>query len=189
MRRTHALIAVAAVAALLAGCGSSKSSSTTSSAQAPASTTSSATTTSTTSTTSTSSSATPSGPLTVAQWKQQINGICAGVTTQASRVPKPTDPAHLQAFVQTIVNIGNDEITKIKAVNAPAAFKAGQEAVVADLTAIYAGLQKILDRHLAPAQLSQAFNGYSASVKAPAQDYVNRSRAAGLTSCTVAGGA
>jgi hypothetical protein len=186
MRRTHALIAVAAVAALLAGCGSSKSSSTTSSAQAPASTTPSA---STTSTTSTSSSATPSGPLTVAQWKQQINGICAGVTTQATRVPKPTDPAHLQAFVQAIVNIGNDEITKIKAVNAPAAFKAGQEAVVADLTAIYAGLQKILDRHLAPAQLSQAFNGYSASVKAPAQDYVNRSRAAGLTSCTVAGGA
>jgi hypothetical protein len=104
-------------------------------------------------------------------------------------VPKPTDPAHLQSFVQKIINIGNDEIAKIKAVNPPAAFKAGQAQVVVDLTAIYSGLQKIIDQHLAPTALSQAFNGYSASVKGPAQDYVNRSRAAGLTSCTVAGGA
>ena len=180
MKKAYAMLAPVALAAVIAGCGSS-SSSTTSSAAASSASASSSTTSSTT------APAPTGGPLTEAQWKQQIDGICAGVTAQAKTLTKPTSLTGLPTYLQQIVNVGKGEIARIQAVNPPAAFKAGQTAVVADLGAIYGALQKLVDRHLTGSALSQAFSAYPASVQTPAQDYVNRSKAAGLKSCTVSG--
>jgi hypothetical protein len=111
------------------------------------------------------------------------------VGAQGNKLPKPTGVSQLQGYLQEIVNLGKAEIAQIQAVNPPAAFKAGQHAVVADLTNIYDSLQRILDRHLAPTALAQAFRSYPASIQASSQDYVTRSKAAGLTSCVTGGSA
>jgi hypothetical protein len=109
------------------------------------------------------------------------------VTAQAQKLTKPSSLSGLQSYLQQITDVGKGEVAQIQAVNPPAAFKAGQDAVVKDLSEIYGSLQKLIDRHLTGSALSQAFSAYPASVQAPAQDYVTRSRAAGLKSCTISG--
>jgi hypothetical protein len=111
------------------------------------------------------------------------------VGVQGNKLTKPTSTSQFQSYLQQIVNLGNGEIAQIKAVNPPAAFKAGQQAVIADLTNIYSALQRILDRHLSPTGLAQAFRSYPASIQGASADYIKRSKAAGLTSCVTGGSA
>jgi hypothetical protein len=161
MRRIQLLIATAAMAVLIAGCGSSGS----------------------------SSSGAGGKPLSVAAWKQKINAICASVTKQSQAVPKPSTPAALPAFLKKLDGYGNAEIAQIKAVNPPAQFAAGQKAVVNDLTIIWGKLGSLLDQNLSGHALVTAAQKFGTDVQGPATDYLNRTKAAGLTSCILNTGA
>jgi hypothetical protein len=163
MRRAHAVLAVAATAALLAGCGGSGSHS------------------------SAGGGEHASAPLSAGAWKQKINGICASMTAQSNALAKPTTVAQLKPFVQKVVDYADSEIAQIKSVTPPSQFAAGQQQVVSDLTTVFGALQALLKQPINT-------TSFAAKLKAPAvqkaaQDYVARSRAAGLSSCVLATGA
>jgi hypothetical protein len=185
MRKAWALLALVVAAALIAGCGSSSSSTTTSGAAASTSATSPTSSTSATTSTTAATATATGAQLSETAWKAKINSICAGVTAQGVKIARPTSLTGIQNYLQQIVNVGNSEIAQIKAVNPPAKFAAGQQAVVADLTTIYGKLQDVLNKHLSGAALAAAFKAYPAQIQSAATDYVTRSKAAGLTSCVV----
>ena len=101
---------------------------------------------------------------------------------------KPTSIGQVNSYMQQIIDLGHSEITQINAVKPPAQFAAGQQAVVNDLTSIYATLQHLVNQHLSGAALQRAFAAFPASVQTQAADYVSRSKAAGLSSCVLSSG-
>jgi hypothetical protein len=128
-----------------------------------------------------------SPPLTVAAWKQKINEICGATTARSNALPKPLAAAELIPFVQKIVTYGDAEISQIKRVRPPSQLAAGQRQVVFDLTTIFGGLQALLSKHMTPAAFATATR--TPAVQHAAQDYVARSKAAGLSSCVLGPGA
>jgi small basic protein len=89
--------------------------------------------------------------------------------------------------VQKIIDLAHSEIAQIKAVKPPAQFAAGQRAVVADLNTVFGGLQSLLSKPITATTFAAALR--SPAVLHAAQDYVARSRAAGLPSCVLTNGA
>jgi hypothetical protein len=161
VRRGNALVAGAVAVALLAGCGGSSGSGSGGNG----------------------GSRNSGPPLSVSAWKQKVNSICASVTTRSKAVPTPSSPADLQGYLKKLQTIGNSEIAQLKTVNPPAKYADGQKAVIADLTAIWGKLGSLLDKGLSGSDLVKAAQDFGSTIQGPAQDYLTRTRAAGLSSC------
>jgi hypothetical protein len=166
IKRVSSLTALATVAALLAGCGGSSGGSSNSSGG--------------------SSNSSSSGQLSAVAWKAKINGICATMAGKSNALPKPTKTAELKPYIQKIVNLAHSEIAEINGVAAPSQFAAGQKAVISDLDTVFAGLQSLLSKPITATTFATSLR--SPAVLHAAQDYVARSKAAGLPSCVLANG-
>jgi hypothetical protein len=135
----------------------------------------------------TSSSSSSGGtPLTVAAWKQRINGICMAMTARSQATPRPHTSAEVVPFVRRIVAAGHAEIEQLKSVAAPPGYAAEQRRMVADLTAIFGALDALAAKQPTAAQFATALR--TRAFLRAAADYVARSRAAGLSSCVLAPG-
>jgi hypothetical protein len=157
VRRRHPL-AAAVAAVLLAGCGGG-------------------------STPATSGSGGSGKPLAVGAWKHKVNAICASVTKQSRAVPAPSSPDGLESYLKKLKAIGDAEIARLETITPPAQYARGQRAVIADLTAIWGTLGSLLHKRLSGADLIKAAQSFGTTIRRPAEDYLARTRAAGLSSC------
>jgi hypothetical protein len=128
-----------------------------------------------------------SSRLTPAAWKQKINGICSTMTAKTNALARPTKTSELKPYVQQIINLAHSEIAQIQAVNPPPQYAAGQKAVIADLNTVFGGLESLLSQPITASTFATALR--SKKVVQAAQDYVARSKAAGLPSCVLTNGA
>jgi hypothetical protein len=114
-----------------------------------------------------------------------VNAICASVTKQSRAVTPPSSPSDLHGYLKKLEAIGNSEIAQLKAITPPAKFADGQKAVISDLTEIWGKLGTLLGKGLSGTDLVNAARDFGSTIQHPAQDYLSRTRAAGLSSCVL----
>lgn len=79
-----------------------------------------------------SSTTTAAAGLTADQWRQQADAICADIDTRTNAVADPAGPTGVQAYLEAILPLGREQVTRLKALAPPAELQSIQSQAIAN---------------------------------------------------------
>jgi hypothetical protein len=84
--------------------------------------------------------------LTADQWREQADAICKDIDAKTDAIAQPTGPADIQAFLEAGIPIGQEQITRLKALVPPTELESIQTQAVANQEEGLKVIQSALDR-------------------------------------------
>ena len=93
-----------------------------------------------------SSGGTTVSALTAAQWREQADAICKDISTRQDALPEPAGSSEVQAYLEKILPLGQEQVNRVRALVPPAELQSLQSQAIANLEEAISVVQKAIDR-------------------------------------------
>lgn len=131
----------------------------------------------------TSAGKTTSSALSADQWREQADAICADIQTRQDAVAEPSGPSEIQSYLETILPLGKEQVSRIRALVPPAELASLQSQAVANQDAAVAIVQKAIDRIKGGEDATTVIQELTAEVEKITAEGDRLADEAGLTKC------
>jgi hypothetical protein len=121
--------------------------------------------------------------LTADEWRAQTDAVCADIQTRQDAVPEPAGPGDVQSYLETILPLGKEQVSRIKALVPPAELQSIQSQAVANQEAAVAIVEKAIDRIKGGEDESKVVLELTAEVNKITAEGNRLADEAGLTKC------
>lgn len=116
-------------------------------------------------------------------WRAAADAICADIQTRQDAVAAPTGPAEVQTYLETILPLGKEQVSRIKELVPPAELQSIQSQAVANQDAAVAIVEKAIDRIKGGEDATKVVTELTAEVQKITAEGDRLAQEAGLTKC------
>jgi hypothetical protein len=121
--------------------------------------------------------------LTAGQWREQADAICADIDTRSNAVAEPSSPAEIAAYLEKILPLGQEQVSRLKALVPPAELQSIQSQAVANQEEAVRVVQGALDRIKGGEDPTKVISELTADVDRITAEGKRLAQEAGLTKC------
>jgi len=121
--------------------------------------------------------------LSAAEWRQQADAICADIDTRQNAIAAPASAADVQKYLETILPLGKEQASRLKALAPPAELQSLQTQALANQEEAVSVVEQAIARIKGGEDPATVINGLTADVDRITGKGKELAQQAGLTKC------